>query len=68
MVFLLLWFGVNGEEFCLGELENSWSVSEVGRSPHLSEHVEHSGGGVSEVEEESTSGGAGLEATPRQLV
>lgn len=28
--FLLLWFGVNGEEFCLGELENSWSVSEVG--------------------------------------
>lgn len=30
--FLLLWFGVNGKEFCLGELENSWSVSERGES------------------------------------
>ena len=61
--FPLLWFGVNGEEFRLGELESSWRcLRGGGGGPRLGQHVERSGGGVSEVGEESTSWGAGLEA------
>lgn len=33
--FLLLWFGVDGEEFRLGELENSWRCLRGGGGVHV---------------------------------